>query len=69
MENKISFEEASKELQTIIDKIENASLPLDEAVKLFERGQELIKICYASLDGAKGKLTEIKETLNKLEEV
>lgn len=69
MENKISYEEASKQLQEIIDKIENGQLPLDEALKLFEKGQELIKICYSSLDQAKGKLTEIKETIGKIEEV
>lgn len=69
MEKKISYEEAAKELQEIISKIENENIALDEALKLFERGQELIKICYTSLDSAKGKLTEIKETLGKLEEV
>lgn len=69
MEKQLSYEEASKELQQIIEKIENQAISLDDALKLFERGQELIKICYASLDGAKGKLTQIKETLGKLEEI
>ncbi len=63
MEN-ISYEEAAKELNQIIEKLEEGSL-----VKLFERGQELIKICYNSLDKAKGKLTEIKETIDNIEEV
>ena len=69
MEKQLSYEEAAKELQQIIEKIESQSISLDESLKMFERGQELIKICYTALDGAKGKLTEIKETLNKLEEV
>ena len=68
MEKQLSYEEAAKELQQIIEKIESQTISLDDSLKLFERGQQLIKICYASLDGAKGKLTEIKETLNKLEE-
>ena len=42
---------------------------MSEAVKLFERGQELVKICYDILDKAKGKLTEIKETIDNIEEV
>lgn len=67
MEN-ISYEQASKELNDIILKIEEGNLPVSEAVKLFEKGQELITICYKDLDRAKGKLTEIKETVNKLEE-
>ncbi|MBQ8444193.1 MAG: exodeoxyribonuclease VII small subunit [Clostridia bacterium] len=69
MEKNLSYEQASKELQEIIEKIESSSLSLDDSIKLFERGQELIKICYSCLDGAKGKLTEIKESLGKIEEV
>ena len=69
MTDKISYEEASKELQDIIDKIENSSLPLDESMKLFERGELLIKQCYSCLDGAKGKFYELKESLEGLDEV
>ena len=69
MEKELSYEESYKKLQEIIEKIEIGNLPLDEAVKLFEEGGKLIQICYKSLDGAKGKLTEIKETIDSLEEV
>ena len=68
MEKELSYEQASKELQDIINKIEQGDLPLDEAMKLFERGQELVKLCYATLDKAKGKFTEISEKAGKLEE-
>lgn len=68
MEN-ISYEEASKELNQIIEKLEEDKVPLSSAVELFERGEELVKICYKNLDNAKGKLTQIKETIDKLEEV
>lgn len=69
MENKISFEEACNKLQEIIDKIENGEVSLEEALLLFEQGEELVKICYNFLNNAKGKLSQIKETLGKLEEV
>ena len=69
MDNQISYEEACKELSDIITKIEIQQLPLDEAIKLFERGQDLIKQCYKTLDKAQGKLTEIKETMNGFEEI
>ena len=69
MDNQISYEEACKELSDIITKIEIQQLPLDEAIKLFERGQDLIKQCYKTLDRAQGKLTEIKETMNGFEEI
>ncbi len=65
---KISYEDASKELNQIIEKLEEDKLPLSMAMQMFERGQELVKICYESLDKAKGKLSEVRETINKLEE-
>lgn len=68
MENKLSYEEASKELNKIVEQLESGDLPMTKALELFERGQELIKICYANLDKAKGKLSEVKENLGKLEE-
>ena len=69
MENKISYEDAVKELNKIVEQLENGDLPMSKAMELFEKGQELIKICYNSLDKAKGKLVEVKENLGKLEEV
>ncbi len=64
----MNYEEASKELEQIVNKLENGNLPMDEALKLFERGEELAKICFNHLDNAKGKLTVIKAELNKLTE-
>lgn len=63
---KPTYEQASKELEEIVAKLENGNLPMNEAVKLFERGQELVKFCFGELDSAKGKLTVIKEELGKL---
>lgn len=69
METKMSYEEASKKLQNIIEQVESGTLSLDESIKLFEEGSKLIQFCYKTLDGAKGKLTEIKATLDGLEEI
>ena len=68
MEN-MTYEEAVNELNEIILKLEEGSIPMQQATILFERGKKLIEICYSGLDKAKGKLTEIKETLGKLEEI
>lgn len=68
MENKLSYEDATKELTKIVEDLESGTVSMSKAIELFERGQELVKICYANLDKAKGKLTEVKENLNKLEE-
>jgi len=49
------FEEALKELETIVKKLEG-DMPLDEAIKAFEKGIELSKICIEDLKAEKGKL-------------
>ena len=66
--SKISYEEAFKELNEIIGKIEEGNASISEVGELLERGKELVKVCYGEIDKTKGKLTEIKETLDKLEE-
>ncbi len=68
MEENISYEQASNRLAEIIVILEENNVSLNEANLLFDEGKKLIEICYKSLDGAKGKLTEIRETLNKLTE-
>ena len=49
------FEDALKELETIVKKLEG-DMPLDEAIKAFEKGIELSKICIEDLKAEKGKL-------------
>ena len=65
----LTYEDATKELNDIITKIESGTLAISEAIKLIGRAKQLIVFCYKELDRTKGKLTEIKETLNSLEEV
>lgn len=67
--DKISYEEASRQLNEILQKIESGELSVEEAMKSIDRANELILICYKELDKAKGKLTEIRETLDGLEEL
>ena len=64
----VSYEDALKELNKIIEKVESGKASLSETVEFLERGKELVEVCYKELDTARGKLTEIKEALNKLEE-
>lgn len=67
--NKLSYEEASKQLNEIIEKVENGNISVDETVQLLEKGRTLLKTCYEELDKAKGKLTEVREIMGKIEEV
>lgn len=65
MEDKITFEEAIKELEQIVVALEKGDAPLEESLGFFERGVALTKFCMASLDKAEQKvmlLTKDKAT-------
>lgn len=54
-----TFEEAAKELEQIVDRLEHGQAPLDEALALWERGERLYAICRRQLDAAQGKIEEL----------
>ncbi len=54
-----SFEEAQRELEQIVERLERGQAPLDEAVALWERGEELYRFCLGKLDAAQGKIEEL----------
>jgi len=55
----VRFEEAEKELSQIVERLESGNVPLDDAVALWERGEELYRICREQLDVAQGKVEEL----------
>jgi exodeoxyribonuclease VII small subunit len=57
--NEPSFEEAQRELEQIVERLERGDADLDEAIKLWERGEELYKLCASRLDSAHGKIEEL----------
>ena len=62
--SEISYEKAREELTKVVEQLEAGSATLEESLKLWERGEELAKICQDLLDGAKAKL-EKKESKEK----
>lgn len=55
----ISFEQAVKELEEIVRKLESGQVDLESAIKDYERGNELRKICEKKLNEAKLKVENI----------
>ena len=55
----MTFEEAQRELEQIVERLERGDAGLDEAIKLWERGEELYKRCVGQLDAAHGKIEEL----------
>jgi exodeoxyribonuclease VII small subunit len=54
-----TFEEAQAELEQIVSRLEQGQASLDEALALWERGEELYALCRAKLDAAQGKVEEL----------
>jgi exodeoxyribonuclease VII small subunit len=50
------FEQALAELESLVERLERGDLPLDEALKTFERGVELTRHCQASLKTAQQRV-------------
>jgi exodeoxyribonuclease VII small subunit len=59
----MTYEEAQRELEQMVQQLESGQADLDSAIKLWERGEELHRICLEKLDSAQGKI----ETLRPIE--
>jgi len=51
------FEKAIGELEEIVHALEGGDLPLDEALKAFEKGMKLVRFCSSKLEEAEKKIT------------
>ncbi len=62
----ISFEEALTELESLVKKLEDGKLPLEEAVSAYERGTVLKSYCEEKLSSAKTKIDQINASSSKI---
>lgn len=59
MAKTMKYEEAVRELEAIVDKLENDELDIDSMAERLKEAQKLIKLC-------KDKLTKTNEEIKKL---
>ncbi len=55
--SKKTFEKALQQLEQIVADLESEDLPLEKALKKFEEGIQLSKLCSARLDETEKKIT------------
>jgi exodeoxyribonuclease VII small subunit len=60
----MTYEEAEKELTQIVERLDRGDASLDEALKLWERGEELYRFCVDQLDAAEGKIEELAKRVD-----
>ena len=58
---KLTFEEAIKELAGIVGKIEQGQIPLHDSLEQYERGMALIKHCRTILQKAERRIEKISK--------
>ena len=69
---KMTFEDAMKELENLVDALDKGDVSLDEAIAAYDRGSQLKDHCQKKLNEAKMKVETIQSSgesnviLNKL---
>jgi exodeoxyribonuclease VII small subunit len=53
------FEQLQRELEEIVTRLERGDVPVDEAIELFRRGEELYKTCAGRLQSAELAIEEL----------
>ena len=57
----MKFEDAQRELEQIVERLEGGRVELDDAIRLWQRGEELYSICVSHLDAAHGEIEELAQ--------
>lgn len=59
-----TFEDNLTQLETLVKQLEEGDLPLEDSIKIFEDGVQLVKECQVQLDDAKLRIETINTTNN-----
>ena len=62
--SELTFETAQRELEQVVERLERGEASLDEAIALWERGEELLRFCLTRLETAEGKIEELAQKLS-----
>jgi exodeoxyribonuclease VII small subunit len=57
-EEQLGYEQAREELVDVVRRLESGGTDLEESLALWERGEELARLCQGWLDGAKQRLDQ-----------
>jgi len=57
----LNYETAVAELETIVNQMESENLTLEQSLKAYKRGAELLKVCQQSLSEAEQQVQLVSE--------
>ena len=55
-----TYTEAMQRLEAIVTTLERGGMGLDETLKLYEEGADLLRLCKTELSTAEGRLNELQ---------
>ena len=61
---KLTFEDAMKELEKLVDSLDKGDVSLEEAIDAYDRGSQLKDYCQKKLHEAKMKIETIQSSEN-----
>ncbi len=64
MTDKFQFEKALEDLEKIVEVMEGGELTLDQALKKYEDGVQLVRACQSKLTDAERKIEVLTKTLD-----
>lgn len=64
----ITFEEAMKDLESIVRSLESGDLPLDKSLELFQKGVQLTKLCTDKLNDAEAQIKLLERNNGDIKE-
>lgn len=68
MAKKESYNDMLNNLESILSKLENEELNLEDAMKEYEKGRKIVNKLYKTLDALEGKFLTIKESTEVVKE-
>ena len=61
-EQQITFEEAFRRLEELVQTLEEGKLSLEETGRLYEEGMDLAKLCNRMLNATELRITELRDS-------
>lgn len=66
MSKEMTYEQANKQLEEIVAKMEKGDVPLEQCMLLYEQAYTLLDFCTKKLEECKGQITDINERIEKM---
>ena len=63
----LTFENAMKELEVIVEQLEKGDVPLEEAISYYKEGMKLSKLCHEKLQNVEQQMEQILRENGELE--